>query len=140
MAKPPFQREGGRIIEAQHQLSSARHRNAEEEHRAILEQAMERQISDESTQRSIFDRALRTQLRASASRRMIIDRALEKTRNIETEHRAILNRALSQQNHRKSLSQGLLGLSECRKANQSAREDSAGGNRHNSNDQRENSD
>ncbi len=114
MAKPPHNREGVSHIEAQHQLLAILHHNAEEGHRAVLEQAMDTQISTEASQRAMFNHALNTQLRAAKTHRQIIERALDKTRSIEAEHRATLQRALSR-THRKSLSQVLLKVPEARR-------------------------
>ena len=115
MAKPPSRNEDSQLIEAQHQLSAMLHHNAEEGHRAVLEQAMESQITSEADQRALFEQALNAQLRAVKTHRGIIERALDKSRRIEADHRATLQRALSR-TRRTSLSQGLLKLSEVKKA------------------------
>ena len=122
MAKPPHQRECGQDIDAQRQHLANLHRCAEEGHRVVLEQAMERHITDEDAQRAIFDQALQTQLRAVRAHRVIIERALDKTRSIAAEHQATLQRALSR-THRNGLAQGLLKLPEAKRSIVSARKE-----------------
>ena len=126
MVKPPARKEESQLIEAQNQLSAMLHQNAEEGHRAVLEQAMDTHIASEAAQRALFDNALNTQLRAAKEHRKVIERALNKSRRIETEHRATLQRALSRK-HRNSLSQVLLKVPEARRAKDTPSEQDSNG-------------
>ena len=126
MAKPPARKEESELIEVQNQLSAMLHHNAEEGHRAILEQAMDTHIASEAAQRALFDNALNTQLRAAKEHRKVIERALDKSRRIETDHRATLQRALSR-THRNSLSQVLLKVPEARRTKDTPSEQNSDG-------------